>query len=318
MTQIAPDAPIIDGQPNPIMVGEVDHRTERPDWMGSWSFITVHLACVLVFWAGFSWTALGVALVTYAVRAFGLTGGYHRYFSHRTYKTSRWFQFVIAYIGTSAAQMGPLWWAAHHRHHHRHSDTDQDVHSPVAHGFFWSHVGWILSRKYMETNTAAIPDFAKYPELRFIDNYHVIPPITLALGLYGLGWVLEIYAPGLGTNGFQMLVWAFFISTVCLYHATFFVNSLTHVHGTRRFETEDHSRNNWIVAITTLGEGWHNNHHRWPHAEAQGMYWWEFDPTHYTIKVLSWLGLVWDIKTHPKSLYDEAQQDGKAPLPGGA
>ncbi len=304
------DAVSIDGSPNPIHLGEVSEDNEKPDWIGSWAFILVHLAVFLVFFAGFSWTALGVAVGAYVVRMFGITGGYHRYFSHRTYKTSRVFQFVMAWIGTSAAQMGPLWWAAHHRHHHRHSDTELDIHSPVVRGFFWSHVGWIMSRKYEQTDTKAIPDFAKYWELRFLDNYHIIPPACLAGFMYALGWTLERYAPGLGTNGFQMLIWGFFVSTVFLYHGTFFVNSLTHVLGSRRFKTEDHSRNNWIVAITTLGEGWHNNHHRWPHAEAQGMYWWEFDPTHYTLKVLSWFGVVWDIKKHPKWLYNLA--DGQA------
>lgn len=291
---------------DPINVGEVDDD-DRPDWIGSSAFVGVHLACLLAFYTGVSWAAVGMLVFTYTARMFGITGAFHRYFSHRTYKTSRFFQFCLAWLGTSSAQQGPLWWAAHHRHHHRFSDQENDIHSPVQHGFFWSHVGWIVCKKYEKTNFSAIPDFAKYPELRFLNNFHIIPPIVLALTVYGIGELLATYAPSLGTNGLQMLVWGFFISTTLLYHCTFFINSVAHVIGKRRFETKDASRNNWWLAILTLGEGWHNNHHRCPYSERQGIYWWEIDISHYILTGLSWMGLVWDLQKPPKTIYEEAE-----------
>lgn len=291
---------------DPINVGEVADD-ERPDWIGSTAFVMVHLACLAVFAVGFSWTAFGTLLVTYFARMFGITGAFHRYFSHRTYKTSRFFQFCLAWLGTSSAQQGPLWWAAHHRHHHRHSDTEHDIHSPIVRGFFWSHVGWVVCKKYEKTEMKAIPDFAKYPELRFLDAHHWIPPVLLAVGVFGLGMFLEQF-PALGTNRWQMLVWGFFVSTTILYHATFCINSLAHVVGSRRFNTSDHSRNNFWLALLTMGEGWHNNHHRYANSERQGFYWWEVDMSHYILKALSVVGLVWDLKTPPQRIYEEAEQ----------
>jgi stearoyl-CoA desaturase (delta-9 desaturase) len=268
----------------------------------------VHLACFLALYTGVSWAAVAMMVFTYTIRMFGITGVFHRYFSHRTYKTSRWFQFALAWLGTSSAQQGPLWWAAHHRHHHRHSDEPEDIHSPIQRGFMWAHVGWIVCKKYEKTNFKAIPDFAKYPELRFLNNFHIIPPIAFALAVYGVGWLAARYAPGLHTNGFQMLVWGFFISTTLLYHCTFFINSLAHVMGSRRFNTKDHSRNNFFLAILTLGEGWHNNHHRCPYSERQGFYWWEVDMSHYILRSLAWLGLVWDLQKPPESIFIEAEK----------
>ena len=298
---------------DPVDIGEPEEDNERPDWMGSLAFMMVHAACLFVFVVGWSWTAVGTAVALYFVRMFGITAGFHRYFSHRSYKTSRWFQFCMAFLGTSSAQQGPLWWAAHHRHHHRHSDQPEDIHSPIEKGFFWAHVGWIMSRKYEKTDTKAIPDMARFPELRFLDDYHIIPPICLATAVFVAGVLLNAYAPGLGTNGGQMLVWGFFVSTVFLYHGTFTINSLSHVIGTRRFETTDHSRNNFFLALITMGEGWHNNHHRWHNSERQGFYWWEIDMSHYILKAMSMVGLVWDLQTPPKKIYDEAQSN--APLP---
>ncbi len=292
---------------DPINIGEVEDD-ERPDWIGSVAFIAVHLACFAVFLVGFSWVALGAFILTYVARMFGITGGFHRYFSHRTYKTSRWFQFCLAWLGTSSAQQGPLWWAAHHRHHHRHSDEEEDIHSPIKRGFFWSHVGWVLCKKYEKTDTKSIPDFAKYPELCFLNDYHWVPPVVLAVSLWLIG---HFVGPTLGTTSWQMLVWGFFVSTTLLYHATFCINSLAHVVGSRRFNTSDHSRNNFFLAIFTLGEGWHNNHHRYANSERQGMYLWEIDFSHYVLTVLSWFRIVWDIKTHPERIYAEAA--GKVP-----
>lgn len=277
------------------------------DIKGSLAFLIVHLGCLLAFWSGVSWIAVIVMLITYLVRAFGLTAGYHRYFSHRSFKTNRIFQFVLAFIGTSAAQMGPLWWAGHHRDHHKKADTEEDIHSPVISGFWWSQIGWILSSKYVPTKMENMTDFDPYPEIRFINKYHYIAPISLAFGLFLLGAYLHLNYPQFNTSPFQLIVWGFFISTVLLYHATFFTNSITHMFGKRRFATKDNSRNNLWVAIITLGEGWHNNHHRFPASEPQGFYWWEIDVTHYTLKLFSLFGLVRDIKTPPKSIYEEAE-----------
>lgn len=275
---------------------------EQINWLTSIPFFLVHLACLLVFWAGISWVAVAALVVTYGVRMFAITAGYHRYFSHRTYKTSRFFQFVLAFIGTTSAQKGPLWWSAHHRHHHRYSDQEEDVHSPRK-GFWWSHVGWILCDKYKCTHMKLVQDLQKFPELRFLDRYYLLPPVILALLLTGLGMALNALFPQLNTSGFQMLVWGFFISTTLLYHGTFTVNSLAHVIGRRRFETTDDSKNSFLIALITLGEGWHNNHHRFPSSERQGFYWWEIDVSHYVLKVLSWLRVVWDLRKPPQRVY---------------
>ncbi len=280
---------------------------ESVPFLASLPFWGVHAACLLVFWAGFSWIAVTACAATYFLRMFGITAVYHRYFSHRTYKTSRPAQFVLALLGTSAVQKGPLWWAAHHRHHHRYADTEQDIHPPTVKGFWWSHVGWILSNKYVATKVDAIRDFAKFPELRFLNRYHLIAPVALALGLYGFGELLDRCAPPLHTSGLQMLTWGFFVSTVLLYHGTFTINSLAHVYGRRRFNTKDTSRNSFALSLITLGEGWHNNHHRYPASERQGFYWWEIDVTHYVLKCLSWSRVVWDLREPPLHLYAEAE-----------
>ncbi len=278
---------------------------ERISLVKSLPFITMHLIPLLVFFVGVSWFAVFFCVLMYAIRMFGITGGYHRYFSHRTYKTSRFFQFCLAWLGCSSAQMGPLWWAAHHRHHHRHSDTDKDLHPPRLKGFLWSHVGWIMSRKNQKTNLQAVRDWLKFPELKFLDDFHLLPPFLLAVSIFFLGVGLDRWAPWLGTNGMQLLIWGFFVSTMILYHMTFTINSLAHVIGTQRFDTGDDSRNNLFLALMTLGEGWHNNHHKYPHSEQQGFFWYEVDISHYMLKFFSWFGLVWDIKTPPKEIYEQ-------------
>ncbi|HEY6186855.1 MAG TPA: acyl-CoA desaturase [Pyrinomonadaceae bacterium] len=277
---------------------------KKIDVLESPGFLLMHAACLLAIWSGVSPVALFTCIALYIIRMFGITAGYHRYFSHGSYKTSRVFQFVLAWLGASAAQQGPLWWASHHRHHHKYSDTDNDVHSPLTQGFWWSHMGWLLSPGFHETKHKMVPDLAKYPELRFINRFYLLPPITLAISVWALGAMLEHYFSGLGTTGFQMLVWGFFISTVVLYHGTFTVNSLAHMIGRRRFETGDGSRNSAFVALITLGEGWHNNHHYFPSSERQGFYWWEIDVAHYVLRLLSWLGIVWDLKSPPKRIYE--------------
>ena len=278
------------------------------DLVRSLPFIGIHLACLAVVWTGVSTTALAVGFLTLAVRMFGLTAGYHRYFCHKAFRTTRVFQFVLAWLGTSAAQKGPLWWAGHHRSHHRYSDTEEDVHPPGVKGFFWAHAGWIMSRKNQPTKVEWVPDLVKFPELVWLDQNHYIAPISLGLALFFLGeWTEEIY-PALGTNGWQMVVVALFCSTTVLYHATFAVNSIGHLFGSRRYVTNDESRNSLLLALVTGGEGWHNNHHRYPTSERQGFYWWEIDFTHYGVVLLSWLRIVWDIRGPVPSVLGDATQ----------
>jgi stearoyl-CoA desaturase (delta-9 desaturase) len=272
----------------------------------------MHLACLLAFRVGVSAVAVAVCLVLYGLRMFAITAGYHRYFSHRSYKTGRKFQFALGCLGTMAAQKGPLWWAAHHRRHHGTSDTADDLHSPAVRGFWWSHVGWFLCRKYGDTEVRLIRDLASYPELRFLNKYYALPPAALAVFMLVLGRALQTIAPGMNTSAAQMLVWGFLISTVLVYHGTFVVNSLAHVFGRRRFPTKDNSRNNLLIALITLGEGWHNNHHHAPSSERQGFYWWEVDLTHYALSALSRLGIVWDLKKPPAGVYQKKPRGGSA------
>lgn len=289
----------------PYTPEEYDEKLDKINWVSGLPFILLHAACLLVFWTSFSWVALAALVLSYSIRMFGITAGFHRYFSHRTFKTGRVFQFCLAWLGTSSAQKGPLWWAAHHRHHHKHSDTEKDIHSPVQQSLWWSHVGWILSNRFKATNFKMVKDLAKYPELKFLNDFHLLPPLQLAVGTFVLGELLDFYFPSLGTSGFQLLVYGFILSTVLLYHGTFTVNSLAHVFGKRRFKTKDDSRNNWFISLITLGEGWHNNHHRFPSSERQGFYWWEFDVSHYMLKILSWFRLVWDLRVPPQRVYAE-------------
>lgn len=283
-----------------------DAKADRIDWLRASPFIAMHLACVAVFWVGVSATAVWIAVALYAIRMFALTGFYHRYFSHRTFRTSRAMQFVFALIGASSVQRGPLWWAAHHRNHHRHTETALDPHSPTVYGFVWSHVGWFLTRSGFRTHWERIPDLAKYPELRWLDRYDTLVPVLLAAGLYALGALLHNVAPQLHTSGGQLLVWGFFVSTVVLFHATVTINSLAHVYGSRRFETRDDSRNNAWLALITFGEGWHNNHHFFPGTVRQGFRWWEFDLTYYGLRLMAMLGLVRDLKPVPAWVLEKA------------
>lgn len=276
-------------------------------------FIFLHLGCLAVIWAGWSWTAVLVAAALYVVRMFAITAFYHRYFSHRTFRTSRFWQFVFAVIGNASMQRGPLWWASVHRHHHQHSDDEEDVHSPGQHGFLWAHIGWITSRRNFPTDYSRIRDLAKYPELVFLNRCDMLVPLVFGVLLWVTGWLLERFAPGLGTNGFQLFVWGFFISTVVLLHATLFINSLAHVFGKQRFRTDDDSRNSLLLALITLGEGWHNNHHRFAHSARQGFYWWELDLSYYGLKVLSWLRIIRDLKPVPASIYEEAAATERLP-----
>ncbi len=285
-----------------------DARThdERIDWLRAVPFIAMHLACLGVLVVGVSPFVLGVAAALYAIRMFAITAFYHRYFAHKTFRTSRAVQFLFAAIGSASVQRGPLWWAAHHRNHHRHADTERDLHSPQR-GFWWSHMGWFLTRRGFRTDWAAIGDFARFPELRWLDRFDIAVPVLLALALFLFGHWLEVAHPQLHTNGAQLLVWGFFVSTVVLFHATVTINSLAHRYGRRRYATRDTSRNNWLLALITFGEGWHNNHHYFPGSARQGFRWWELDLTWYALYLLALCGIVRGLKTVPGWVHAQAR-----------
>jgi stearoyl-CoA desaturase (delta-9 desaturase) len=234
---------------------------------------------------------------------FFITGFYHRYFCHKSYDTSRFGQFILALLGLTASQRGPLWWAAVHRHHHAYSDEEPDLHSPGLQGFWWAHIGWLTSGRNYPTNYRMVKDLARYPELVFLNRFDVLGPVLLMVLLYGFGSLLAWFAPGLGTSGWQMVVWGFFISTVFVFHATCSINSLTHMIGTRRYETSDDSRNSFLLALLTLGEGWHNNHHRFQKSARQGFYWWEIDITYYLLVAMNKLGLIWNLRQVPEEAF---------------
>ncbi|HEY5080290.1 MAG TPA: acyl-CoA desaturase, partial [Opitutaceae bacterium] len=271
-------------------------------------FIILHLGCLGVLWTGASWFAVWAAVFLYVARMAAVTGVYHRYFSHKTYSTSRPMQFLLALAGGTAVQRGPLWWAYHHRHHHQHSDEAEDAHSPHVHGFLWSHIGWITSRRNFPTDYSKVRDLHRYPELVFLNRFDAIVPIAFAFATWGLGAFLQVHAPGLHTSAMQMLVWGFFISTTALFHGTSCINSMAHLMGRRRYKTEDDSRNSFLLAIITLGEGWHNNHHRYQSATRNGFFWWEIDITYYLLKSLSWTGLIWGLKAVPASVLSEGER----------
>ena len=280
---------------------------DKVDWVRCIPFLVLHLGCIAVFWVGWSGFAVGAATILYFVRMFAVTGIHHRYFSHKTYSTSRVGQLLLALWGATAVQRGGLWWAYHHRHHHQHSDKPADVHSPHIHGFWWSHIGWITSRKNFPTDYSKIKDLAKFPELVWLNRFDTFVPFVFAFSLFLLGRFLESFAPGLKTDGPQLLVWGFFVSTTLLFHGTSCINSMAHLMGRRRFATHDDSRNSFILSVITLGEGWHNNHHRYQSSTRNGFYWWEIDPTYYGLRLLSALGFIWALKPVPQSVLDEGR-----------
>jgi len=263
------------------------HDLDRIDWVTSSPFLATHAVAVATpFLVPFAWRWGFLAAALYTVRMFAITAGYHRYFAHRTYRTSRGFQLLLAVLGGTAAQKGALWWAAHHRDHHRFSDGVEDVHSPLRRGFWWSHVGWILSRRHHETKLDRVKDLARFPELRFLDRYHGLPPTALAAVLFLAG-------------GWPALLWGFFVSTTVLWHGTFAINSVAHVLGRRRYETGEGSRNSFVLALVTLGEGWHNNHHFYPASTSQGFFWWELDVSFLVLRALAALRVVSGLRTAP-------------------
>jgi stearoyl-CoA desaturase (Delta-9 desaturase) len=248
-------------------------------------FWLLHVLALGAFFVPFRWSNVGAFLVAYCLGTFGIMAGYHRYFSHRSFKTGRAFQFVLAALGTLTSQKGVLWWSGHHRNHHKHSDTPEDIHSPRR-GFFWSHALWFLAPKYMETSAAQRKEFSQYPELTFLNDYWALGPTLLCATMLALG-------------GLPWLLWGGFLAIVAMWHATFTINSLAHVWGSRRYETSDTSRNNPVLALITFGEGWHNNHHHYQSSARNGFFWWELDATFYVLKALSWAGVVWDLRVPP-------------------
>ena len=261
-------------------------------------FWVVQASSLLVLFVPFSAGMVALWAVSHFLRAIGLTLTYHRYFAHRAFRMGRLTQFVWSYIGCSAMQKGPLWWAGHHVTHHKFADREGDPHSPIISGFYHAHLGWFLNDvrhdELPETNPV-VRDFGKYPELRLLDQYYWAPPLIMAAGLYLYG-------------GLQWLAWGFLLPTMTLAHATFAINTINHLYGSRRFDTVDESRNNPITAVFAVGEGWHNNHHRYQRAARNGFYWWEFDPTWYVIKAMSLVGLAWDLQPVPERIYREARE----------
>ena len=282
---------------------------ERIDIVRVLPFIGIHLACFAVIWVGWSWPAVIFATAFYFIRMFAITGLYHRYFAHRSFKMNRFWQFCAAVMGNMAAQRGALWWAAHHRHHHRYSDEPEDIHSPKQRGFWWSHMFWFLGGSNYRTRSELIPDLLKFPELVWLDRFDILVPLLCGIGSWYLGYGLQ--HAGYATSGAQMLVW-FFISTVVCAHGTFTINSLSHVFGTRRFATTDTSRNNFLLALVTLGEGWHNNHHHYQSTVRQGFRWYEIDISWYALVVLSWVGVTKDLKGIPASVWKDASDKPRA------
>jgi stearoyl-CoA desaturase (delta-9 desaturase) len=279
-------------------------------------FLIIHLSPVLIFWTGSTFFDWMLCISLYFIRMFFITGGYHRYFSHSTYKTSRFVQFLIAYFAESSLQKGVLHWAANHRVHHKHSDTPKDPHSKKIYGFWYSHVGWIIGPDYKETKFNLIKDFGKYPELIWLNKYHLIPPLTLLITVLLFGGYfnasnagVEITFASIVSNGWSSVVVGFLTSTVILFHGTFSINSLMHMIGKKRYESNDESKNNLFLALLTMGEGWHNNHHYYQSTVRQGFYWWEIDFTYYILKVMSWFGIVWDLKPVPKHIKDSRTKE---------
>ena len=269
-------------------MNEQIRHDESVNWLQSSPFVLIHLLPLAALWTGTRWIDWMVCIGLFWLRMFFITAGYHRYFAHRTFRMGRRTQFAFAFMAQTSAQMGVLWWSGHHRHHHQFSDRAEDLHSPKR-GFWWSHCLWFLCKRYEETPEHLIRDFHRYPELRWLNRYHIVPPVVLALLVYA----------ALGTSG---LLIGFFLSTALLFHATFTINSLAHIFGTRRYPTDDLSRNNWWLALLTLGEGWHNNHHHYQNSCRQGFFWWEIDITWWLLKGLERLGLIWKMKAPPERI----------------
>src|SRR2546428_61215 len=260
-------------------------------------FWAVQASALLVFVAPFAWPLVALWAASHFLRAIGLTLAFHRYFAHRAFQMNRPVRFVWTLIGTAAMQKGPLWWAGHHVNHHRFADRDGDPHSPALSGFYYAHIGWFLNdlrNDRLEPTNLVMRDFSQATEIAWLDRWFVVPPLALAVTVYLIG-------------GLPWLAWGFCLPTMTLAHATFAINTVNHMFGSRRFETVDESRNNPFTAFFAVGEGWHNNHHRYQRAARNGFYWWGFDPTWYVIRAMKAVGLAWDVQAVPKRIYEEAR-----------
>jgi len=260
-------------------------------------FWIVQCSAFLIFFVPFSWALVALWAVSHFLRAIGLTLAFHRYFAHRSFQMNRTARFIWSFIGTAAMQKGPLWWAGHHVNHHRYADRDGDPHSPMVSGVYYAHIGWFLNdakHDRLEVSNPVMRDFSKAPEIVWLNNQFWLPPLLLAVAMFLIG-------------GMPWLIWGFCLPTMTLAHATFAINTINHMFGSRRFDTIDESRNNAVTAFFAVGEGWHNNHHRYQRSARNGFYWWEFDPTWYVIRLMQMVGLVWDVKTVPQRIYDEAR-----------
>jgi len=287
-----------DALPEPLKL-PADGVLARKQLLPTSIYWGLHALALAVIVTPPSGEVLLLTALTFWVRLFAITAGYHRYFAHRAFRTSRAFQFLLALVGASATQKGPLWWSGGHRRHHRFSDQPGDMHSPRE-GFWYSHQGWILDAKWERTELENIRDFARFPELVWLNRWHFVPPIALAIACTAIaGW------PG--------VLWGYVFSTVLLWHTTYTINSLAHRWGKQRYETGDDSRNNWVLALLTLGEGWHNNHHWFMNSARQGFFWWEVDITYYVLRALALVGVVWDLREVPDRFLHPGE-DGLAEL----
>ena len=260
-----------------------------------------HLACLAAFFVGFSWAAVAIFFVFYVIKGMGVTTGFHRLLAHRSYKTNRFVQFLLALAGSMAVQGGPLWWVAHHREHHAETDTDLDIHSPVTKGMWQAHMGWMMTDEAFNEKGTNSRDLHKFPEIKFLQRYYVWILVAQIVFLFGLGAGLNALYPQLATSGLQFVVWGFFISTVFTWHVTFMVNSVCHRWGAQPYDTGDASTNNVFIGILAFGEGWHNNHHHYPNSARHGLRWWQADVTYMLIRALEIVGLASDLKL-PKEL----------------
>jgi len=256
------------------------------NWLTAVIMGLFHVGAVMAL-LHFSWTAFFAAVFFHWLAVgLGISLGYHRLHTHRGYKTSKAFEYFLAICGTLTLEGGPMFWVATHRVHHQHSDQDGDPHTPRD-GGFWAHAGWILFGDTHHNNTELMaryaPDLAKQPFYRLLNTYHYVPLTVLGFAMLAIG-------------GWQLVYWTIFLRVVFGLHATWLVNSATHMWGSRRFNTRDDSRNSWWVALLTFGEGWHNNHHAHPVSARHGLAWYEFDISWITLKLLASLGVVSDLK----------------------
>ena len=292
--------------PPPETLDEPEGTEGKVEWFRCLPYIIIHLLALVAFFYPVTLWCPVIALVSYSVRMFSITAFYHRYFSHRSFKTSRLVQFIGAFVACSSGQRGPLWWAAHHRRHHRHSDTEEDVHSPHSKSFIWSHTLWFMTEYSVPTFLKEVRDLVKFKELVFLNRYDWIPLVLLGTACY-FAPEIPYFFELTGLSNMQCLMWGFFVPTILLYHATFAVNSINHLFGSRKFDTKDESRNNWFIALIAFGEGWHNNHHFYPASARQGFFKGEFDITYYGLKFLSFFGLVHNLRPVPAWVKSKAK-----------